>query len=109
MKRFEEIDPGWKWDDNLAMCQGIKVDNFVYVSGQIALEPDGTLAGKGNMKGQTQRVFQNIDAVLRRVGGALENVFKITAYLTDMSRYSEYSAGRTEAFQGRKPASTTVE
>ena len=109
MKNFVEIDPGWKWDDNFAMCQGIKTGNLVYVSGQIALEPDGTLAGKGSMREQTRRVFQNIDAVLSRAGGSLENVFKITAYLTDMSRYAEYSAGRTEAFQGRKPASTTVE
>ena len=108
MRSFVEIDPGWKWDDNYAMCQGMKVGNLVYVSGQIALEPDGTLVGKGDMTAQASRVFQNIEEVLQRVGGSLENVFKITAYLTDMARYAQYSAVRTQAFKGRKPASTTV-
>ena len=108
MKNFAEIDPGWKWDDNLAMSQGMKVGNFVYVSGQIALDPNGTLVGKGSMAEQSNRVFQNIAEVVKQAGGTPENIFKITAYLTDMSRYSEYSAARTQFFQGRRPASTTV-
>jgi reactive intermediate/imine deaminase len=109
MKDFVEIDPGWKWDDNFAMSQGMRAGNLVYVSGQIALDPDGTLVGKGSMAEQSARVFQNIEAVVQRAGGSMDHVIKITAYLTDMSRYSEYSAQRTKAFKGRKPASTTVE
>ena len=108
MKSFVEIDPGWKWDDNLSMSQGMKVGNLVYVSGQIALDPNGTLVGKDNMTAQANRVFQNIAEVMRHAGGAPENIIKITAYLTDMSRYSEYSAARTQFFKGRRPASTTV-
>jgi 2-iminobutanoate/2-iminopropanoate deaminase len=104
-----EIDPGWKWDDHLAMSQGIRVGSLLYISGQIALNPDGALVGKSSMADQARQVFQNIEVILQRAGAAPENVVKITAFLTDMSRYAEYSAERTRFFKGRRPASTTVE
>ena len=104
-----EIDPGWKWDDNLSMSQGLKTGPFLFISGQIALDPDGVLVGEGSMTEQSRQVFQNIEMVLQRAGAASANVVKITAYLTDMTRYAEYSAERTRFFQGRRPASTTVE
>jgi reactive intermediate/imine deaminase len=104
-----EIDPGWKWDDNLSMSQGLKVGSFLFISGQIALSPDGVLVGKGSMADQARQVFQNIELILQRAGTTSANVVKIAAYLTDMKRYAEYSAERTRFFQGRRPASTTVE
>ena len=104
-----EIDPGWKWDDNLSMSQGIQVGSLLYISGQIALNPDGVLVGKSSMADQARQVFQNIEVILQRAGAASENVVKITAFLTDMTRYAEYSAERTRFFKGRRPASTTVE
>ena len=104
-----EVDPGWKWDDALAMSQGLKVGPFVYVSGQIALDPDGKLVGNADMTQQSRRVFENIAGILKQAGGTMANVIKITAYLTDMSRYAEYSAVRSEFMKGRRPASTTVE
>ena len=109
MKSLVEIDPGWNWDDNLSMSQGIQVGNLVYISGQIALGPDGTLIGSANMTEQSRRVFQNIEEILLRAGSSPENVIKITAFLTDMSRYSEYNAVRTQFFKQCRPASTTVE
>lgn len=104
-----EIDPGWKWDDNLSMSQGLQVGSLLYISGQIALDPDGALVGKASMAEQARRVFENIATILERAGASSANVVKITAYLTDMTRYAEYSAERTRFFQGRRPASTTVE
>lgn len=104
-----EIDPGWKWDDNLSMSQGLKVGSLLYISGQIALEPDGALVGESSMAEQARQVFDNIEIILERAGASSANVVKITAYLTDMTRYAEYSAERTRFFKGRRPASTTVE
>lgn len=109
MKSFVEIDPGWKWDDRLSMAQGVKIGNLLYVSGQIALDAEGTLVGAADMTEQSRRVFQNIEEILQRAGYAAENVIKITAFLTDMSRYSEYNAVRSQFFKRSRPASTTVE
>ena len=104
-----EIDPGWKWDDNLSMSQGLQAGSLLYISGQISLDPDGNLVGKSSMAEQSRRVFDNIDAILQRAGATYQNVVKITAFLTDMTRYAEYSAERTRFFKDRRPASTTVE
>ena len=109
MNSLVEIDPDWKWDDNLSMSQGIRIGNFLYLSGQISLDADGVLVGRGSMTEQSKRVFQNIETILDRAGARPEHIFKISAFLTDMSRYSEYSAERTRFFMGRKPASTTVQ
>jgi reactive intermediate/imine deaminase len=104
-----QVDPGWKWDDKIPMSQGIRIGEFVYVSGQIALDPDGKVIGEGDMKAQSQRVFDNIDAILKQAGGSMDYIVKITAYLTDMTRYQEYNEVRAKVFSNYRPASTTVE
>ena len=103
------IDPGWQWDDKIPLAQAVKVGEVLYISGQIALDPSGALVGAGDMKSQSQRVFGNIEAVLKMAGGTLENVVKITAYLTDMSRYGEYNEVRGRFLKNHRPASTTVQ
>ena len=105
----ERIDPGWSWDDRLSLSQAVKAGNWLYISGQIALDPDGNVVGKGDMRAQSQRVFENIAAILQQAGGTLDNLVRITAYLTDMSRYQEYNEVRTKFLKGRPPASTTVQ
>ena len=105
----ERIDPGWSWDDRLSLSQAVKAGNWLYISGQIALDPDGNVVGKGDMRAQSQRVFENIAAILQQAGGTLDNLVRITAYLTDMSRYREYNEVRTKFLGDRPPASTTVQ
>ena len=105
----ERIDPGWSWDDRLSLSQAVKAGNWLYISGQIALDPGGNVVGKGDMRAQSQRVFENIAAILQQAGGTLDNLVRITAYLTDMSRYREYNEVRTTFLGTRPPASTTVQ
>jgi len=109
MAKRKVIDPGWQWDDKIPLAQAVKVGEVLYISGQIALDPSGALVGAGDMKAQSQRVFGNIEAILRMAGGTLENVVKITAYLTDMSRYGEYNEVRGKFLKDHRPASTTVQ
>ncbi len=105
----ERIDPGWSWDDRLSLSQAVKVGDWLYISGQIALDPGGNVVGKGDMRAQSQRVFENIAAILQQAGGTVDNLVRITAYLTDMSRYREYNEVRTKFLGARPPASTTVQ
>ncbi len=104
-----ELDPGWAWDDRIPMSQAVKIGNFLYISGQIALDPNGKLVGENDMAAQSRRVYENIEAILKQAGGTFENVIKVTAYLTDMSRYQQYNEARSKAFKSCRPASTTVE
>ena len=109
----ERIDPGWAWDDGLSLVpfisQAVKAGDWLYISGQVALDPGGNVVGRGDMRAQSQRVFENIEAILQQAGGALDNLVRITAYLTDMSRYPEYNEVRTKFLGARPPASTTIQ
>ena len=109
MAKRKVIDPGWQWDDKIPLAQAVKVGEVLYISGQIALDPSGALALRLHIAGPHQRVFGNIEAILRMAGGTLENVVKITAYLTDMSRYGEYNEVRGKFLKDHRPASTTVQ
>jgi enamine deaminase RidA (YjgF/YER057c/UK114 family) len=73
----------------------------VYVSGQIS--PGGSLAQ------QTNGCIDQIEAALRAVGGSLEHVVRITAWLTRLDEYSEYSRVRGERFGANLPASAAVQ
>ena len=109
MSARTKIDPGWKWDDNFIMSQANQIGNAVYVSGQVALDPEGKVVGKGDMKAQTRQALENIQAILQAAGASLQDVVKITVFLTDISRLMETHEVRAEYFPDPPPASTAVE
>lgn len=100
--------PGWTWAANLSHDLGVQVGDTIWVSGQVAFDPGGNIVGGDSMRAQADQVFANIAAVLAVGGATLEDVVKITAWLTDMERYGEYNDARAAAFPGRLPASATV-
>ena len=73
----------------------------VYVSGHIA--PGGSMAE------QTNGCFDQIEAALRAVGGSLEHVVRITAWLTSLDEYADYARVRGERFGANLPASAAVQ
>lgn len=103
-----ELNPDWPWAKMFRIAQGVKIGDRVYVSGQIAFDPDGNVVGEGDLGAQTRQVFANMAAVLAEAGAAMDDVVKITAFLTDISRYGEFAAARAEAFPNNIPASTVV-
>jgi len=109
MSTWKKIDPGWKWDDKFIFSQAVQVGNTIYVSGQVALDPDGKVVGKGDMKAQTRQAWENIKAVLEAAGASLNDVVKITQFITDMSRFMETQEVRKEYLTDPAPAATSVE
>ena len=104
-----KVDPGWGWDDSFNMSQGIQIGNAVYVSGQIALNPEGNVVGKGDIKAQTRQALENVKSVLQAAGASLDDVVKVTVYMTDISQLRETHEVRAQYFPDPPPASTTVE
>jgi reactive intermediate/imine deaminase len=109
MSKGKKIDPGWKWDDKFIFSQAIQAGNTIYRSGQVALDPDGNAVGKGDMKAQTRPAWENIKAVLEAAGVSLNDVVKISQFITDMSRFMEAQEVRKEYLTDPAPAATTVE
>ena len=107
-KRRSLRPAGWTWANNLSHDLGVQVDDTIWVSGMVAFAPDGDIIGLGDMRIQADTVFANIAEVLALGDATLEDVVKITAWLTDMDQYSGYNDARAAAFTGRMPASATV-
>ena len=63
----------------------------IYVSGQGPLDSEGQLVGEDDMAAQSRQVFANIRAVLAEAGATMDDVVKITSFITDTGRYAEYT------------------
>ena len=101
MTERTELKPDWPWASNFSIAQGVKVGDEVFVSGQVALDRDGNVVGAGDMKAQTRQTFENIRTVLAEAGATMDDVVKILAFITDMSKYPDYAAVRAEAVSGQ--------
>jgi len=87
--------------------QAIKVDNFIFTSGQIALTPSGEMV-ENNIELQTKQVMKNLQAVLEAAGSSLQNVVKTTIFLANMDDFATVNRVYEEWFNGHKPARSTV-
>jgi 2-iminobutanoate/2-iminopropanoate deaminase len=89
--------------------QGVKVENLIFASGQIARNARGELVGKGDIRAQTRQCIENLKHVLEAGGATLENVVKVTVFVSDMENLKEIHEVRAEYFKEKYPASTLVE
>lgn len=84
--------------------QAIQAGNFVYVSGQVPIDPlTGSLV-TGGIQEQTHQSFRNIRAILKAAGCTLEDVIKTTVLLSDMADFAAMNAVYESYFTGIKPA-----
>jgi reactive intermediate/imine deaminase len=88
--------------------QAVRVGNSVYLSGQVPLVPSsGQLVG-GDMRGQIQRVFENLNAVALAAGGSLHDIVKLNIFLTDLAHFPLVNEVMAEYFTRPYPARATV-
>ncbi len=102
------LDPHAPRAKKTPFAMGVEVGDTIYVSGHVSQDVDGNVVGEGDMAAQTRQVFSNIGRVLAEAGASLRDVVKVTTYITDMSRYAEFSAVRAEVFPDADMASATV-
>jgi 2-iminobutanoate/2-iminopropanoate deaminase len=89
--------------------QAIKAGEFLFVSGQIPLDPATGALVTGGIAEQTRRVLQNLDAILRAAHASFGLVVKTTVYLADMSEFAAMNAVYAEYFPAPAPARATVQ
>ncbi|MGH9493013.1 MAG: RidA family protein [Terriglobales bacterium] len=88
--------------------QGIKANGFVFVSGQVALDPKtGAMVGS-DVAAQTDRVLQNLRAIVEAAGSDLDRVVKTTVYLRSMADFAAMNEVYAKYFKGEPPARATV-
>jgi 2-iminobutanoate/2-iminopropanoate deaminase len=89
--------------------QAVKTGNFVFVSGQIPIDPMTGEFVSDEIKEQTEQVLQNLSAILEAAGSRLENVVKTTVFLADMNDFAAMNEIYGRYFSEHKPARATVE
>jgi 2-iminobutanoate/2-iminopropanoate deaminase len=88
--------------------QAIKVDKFLFVSGQVAIDPKkGKIIAEG-IKAQTVRVMENIKAILQSAGYSLSDVVQSNVYLSSMALFSEFNKEYAKYFGKEYPTRATV-
>jgi 2-iminobutanoate/2-iminopropanoate deaminase len=89
--------------------QAIKSNGFIFVSGQIPLDPStGEIVGD-DIRTQTRRVLENIKAVLEAAGSSLEKVVYSVVFLKDLSHFQAFNEVYSEYFTKNKPARVTIQ
>ena len=88
--------------------QGIKAGGFVFVSGQVALDPATGALVAGDVAAQTERVLKNLQAILEAAGSDLDRVVKATVYLRSMADFAAMNEVYAKFFKGEPPARATV-
>lgn len=81
----------------------------VYLAGQMAREPDGTIVGKGDMRAQIRKTCENLETGLAYAGATFDDVVRATTYVTDIDEYYRCSDERFKFFRNRRPASVLIQ
>ena len=89
--------------------QAVISNGFVFVSGQVPLDPATGQIVEGGIAEQTARVFENIKNVLEAAGSSLEQAVKTTVYLKDMGDFTPMNEVYARYFHANPPARATVE
>ncbi len=89
--------------------QAVRSGNTVYLSGQIPLDPASMNLVSGGIEAQTRQVLDNLQAVARAAGGGLDDLARITIYLTDLGDFATVNEIMAECFDTPYPARSTLQ
>src|SRR5258708_1011527 len=108
---------GMPWEDQYGYAQAVKVDDTIYVSGQLSHDDQGNMVGSAplddsgairdhsNMETQMRQTYANAKKILSQFGATLDNVVEEVLYVTDMdTAFAAAGPVRKEAYGSKKPA-----
>ncbi len=88
--------------------QAIKVNNTVYLSGQIPLDPETMTVVSGGITAEIDQVFKNLAAVCEEAGGTLQDIVKLNIFLTDLSNFATVNEIMARHFNEPYPARAAI-
>jgi 2-iminobutanoate/2-iminopropanoate deaminase len=89
--------------------QAIVANGFVFVAGQLGLEPSASEVVTGGIGPQTERVFANLSAILEAAGSSLDQIVKTTVFLSNLDDFAGMNEVYAKRIAGTPPARSTVE
>ena len=89
--------------------QAIRANGFLFLSGQVSLDPATQQLVQGDIAAQTTRVLENLKGILEAAGSSLDRVVKTTVYLKDMNDFAAMNEVYARYFPNDPPARATIE
>ncbi|HET7034681.1 MAG TPA: RidA family protein [Thermomicrobiaceae bacterium] len=89
--------------------QAIRLGNLLFTAGQIPLDPSSGKLVEGDIEQQTERVMQNLKAILEAAGSSLDKVVKTTCFLANLDDFQRFNQVYGQYFTNQPPARSTVE
>ncbi len=89
--------------------QAVRMGGTVYLSGQIPLDPASGEMVSADIRTETRRVFDNLQAVCAAAGGSLAQVARVGIYVTDLADFGDVNAVMAEYFEAPYPARSTIQ
>ncbi|HEX2599434.1 MAG TPA: RidA family protein [Terriglobales bacterium] len=89
--------------------QAIRANGFVFVSGQVSIDPVTNTLVSGDVGAQTERVLQNLSGILKAAGSSLQKVVRATVFLKNMNDFAAMNEVYGKHFPSQPPARSTVE
>lgn len=107
MTRKEVKGLGMPWEDEYGYAQAVKVDDTIYISGQLSHDDGGNMVGAAppDMEAQMRQTYANAKKILGQFGATLDDIVEEVLYVTDMDEaFAAAGPVRKEAYGSRKPA-----
>lgn len=94
---------------NAPYSQATIMDNLIFISGQVAMDPDTGSLISGSIEKEVAQVMENLKSLLEEMGSSLEKVLKVTVFLTDMNKFQSFNETYKRYFPNEPPARSCVE
>jgi 2-iminobutanoate/2-iminopropanoate deaminase len=89
--------------------QAVRANGFLFVSGQIPLDPATQQLVPGDIRAQTERVLENLKGIVEAAGSSLDRVVRATVFLADMNEFAAMNEVYGRYFRNQPPARSTVQ
>lgn len=100
---------GMPWEMEYGYSQAVKVDNTIYVSGQVSHDDKGNIVGRGDMEMQVRQAYANIEKVLAQYGATMDNIVEEVLFATDMEKaFAARVKCKQEVFSGNPVLASTI-
>ena len=108
---IDTFNPPDVWQPFGAFSMGVLQGDgqIVHLKGQVALDREGNIVGKDDIRAQTAQVLDNMQTVLAGIGGTMADLFSLTQYVTDIEAYMTVGDIRMQYFAVPYPVTTTVQ
>ncbi|MDR4513020.1 MAG: RidA family protein [Nitrososphaeraceae archaeon] len=100
---------GMPWEETYGYSQAVKVNDTIYLSGQVSHDDDGKIVGRNNMEVQMSQAYGNIKKLLTRYGATIDNIVDEILFVTDMESAFKAAVNiRKKVFSGNPIVASTI-